>query len=72
MSELGVKSAATTQSGLVEKDSHRYALPRVLDGEAVSELEFEAELSGLNEMLRRLLRAIRQDKGGTGLSHKEG
>ncbi|MEZ5529342.1 MAG: polysaccharide deacetylase family protein [Porticoccaceae bacterium] len=59
MSELGVESATTTESGLVDKASHPYALPRILDGEAVSELEFEAELSGFNEVLRQFLSVVR-------------
>lgn len=50
----GVVSATTTEAGLVNKQSHIYALPRILDGEDVSDFEFEAELSGFNEIKRQL------------------
>jgi peptidoglycan/xylan/chitin deacetylase (PgdA/CDA1 family) len=50
----GIASATTTESGLVNSRSHIYALPRILDGEQVSDLEFEAELSGVGEVKRRL------------------
>jgi len=50
----GITSATTTAVGLVDKNSHCYALPRILDGERVSDLEFEAELSGFGDMMRRL------------------
>ena len=50
----GITSATTTESGLVSSQSHIYALPRILDGEQVSDLEFEAELSGVGEVKRRL------------------
>ena len=47
-------SATTTDIGLVDGSSARYALPRILDGQDVSELEFEAEMSGFMELVRRL------------------
>jgi len=50
----GIASATTTESGLVNSRSHIYALPRILDGEQISELEFEAELSGVGEVKRWL------------------
>jgi peptidoglycan/xylan/chitin deacetylase (PgdA/CDA1 family) len=50
----GITSATTTESGLVNSRSHIFALPRILDGEQVSDLEFEAELSGVGEVKRRL------------------
>lgn len=54
-----VVSATTTQAGLVDRQSEIFALPRILDGQYVSELEFEAEMSGFLELLRRLRRALR-------------
>jgi len=51
---LGIKSATTTKAGLVNGASEAYALPRILDGEAISDLEFEAELAGFGEMIRKL------------------
>jgi peptidoglycan/xylan/chitin deacetylase (PgdA/CDA1 family) len=50
---LNIASATTTKGGLVTSQSHIYSLPRILDGEQVSDIEFEAELSGFNEILRR-------------------
>ncbi len=54
----GVISATTTEMGFVTKSSNRYALPRLLDGQEVSNLEFEAELSGFGEIKRRLRSSI--------------
>lgn len=56
----GVKSATTTDNGLCSRRAHRLALPRVLDGERVSEIEFEAELCGLMEIRRVLFSAMRR------------
>jgi len=52
----GIKSAVTTDAGLAYDSTHAYALPRVLDSEALSPIEFEAELSGFLELLRRMRR----------------
>lgn len=58
LSELGIRSATTTDVGLCDASSSLYALPRIVDGEDVSEIEFEAELSGMLEVTRRLRRTI--------------
>lgn len=55
----GVTSATTTKSGFVNGRSHIYELPRILDGEQVSDLEFEAELSGVVEVKRRLMNLLK-------------
>lgn len=54
-----VVSATTTQVGLIDARSEIFALPRILDGQYVSELEFEAEMSGFLELLRWLRRSLR-------------
>jgi len=55
--EMGhMASATTTDIGLVDDKTPKYALPRILDGHDVSELELEAEMSGFMELSRRLLR----------------
>ncbi|MFV0276500.1 MAG: polysaccharide deacetylase family protein [Parahaliea sp.] len=54
----GIKSATTTDIGLCRAGSNFYALPRILDGQAVSELELEAELSGFLECLRGARRLL--------------
>ncbi|MEQ1800532.1 MAG: polysaccharide deacetylase family protein [Gammaproteobacteria bacterium] len=50
----GIRSAVTTDRGLASATSNRLALPRLLDSELVTDLEFEAELSGFREVLRQL------------------
>src|SRR5699024_10320366 len=49
-----VRSAVTCVPGLVRSrdNRQRYFLPRFLDGEHISTLEFEAELSGFAALLR--------------------
>ena len=56
LEKLGMVSATTTESGLVNKDTHSYAVPRILDGEDISDIEFEAEMSGFVELKRSLFR----------------
>lgn len=55
-------SATTTDIGLVDKNTPRYAMPRILDGQNVSELEFEAEMSGFMEIIRMLRSAFSGQK----------
>jgi peptidoglycan/xylan/chitin deacetylase (PgdA/CDA1 family) len=52
LEKLGIASATTTEAGLCHTDTNPYMLPRLLDGENVSEIEFEAELSGFTSLLR--------------------
>lgn len=54
LEKCDVLSATTTQIGLADRHSEIYALPRILDGQAISELEFEAEMSGFLELFRRI------------------
>jgi len=58
MRAAGVSTATTCLPGLVRiQDSDtRYLLPRFLDGDDVSMIEFEAEMSGVLELLRKLAR----------------
>ena len=53
LKDCGVRSATLVDTGLVQPESPPFALKRLLDGEQVSQLEFEAELSGFLELLRR-------------------
>lgn len=57
LARLGIASATTTEAGIAYPGMDRYFLPRLLDGENLSLLEFEAELAGIGDLLRRL-RAI--------------
>jgi peptidoglycan/xylan/chitin deacetylase (PgdA/CDA1 family) len=52
-----VASATTTDIGLVGDTTPIYAMPRILDGQDVSDLEFEAEMCGFLELLRVARRA---------------
>ena len=52
--EADVISATTCKSGLNHIDTPMLELNRFLDGEDITEIEFEAELSGFKELLRKL------------------
>jgi peptidoglycan/xylan/chitin deacetylase (PgdA/CDA1 family) len=52
LAEAGVLSATTCQPGLNRPGDSPYTLRRFLDGAHVSQLEFEAELSGFADLLR--------------------
>lgn len=59
LEEAGIVTATTCQDGLAEPgraEGYHY-LPRYLDGENVTALEFEAELSGFAALVRRHLLA---------------
>ena len=58
LDENGVKSATLTDTGLVSPKSHRFELKRILDGENIDLLEFEAEMSGFLEIFRMVKRAL--------------
>ena len=58
----GIVSATTTDTGLVSCKSHPYELPRILDGEQVSELEFEAEMSGVGEIKRMMVSWLKTER----------
>jgi peptidoglycan/xylan/chitin deacetylase (PgdA/CDA1 family) len=47
--ESGVISATTCQAGIAQVRSHPLLLPRLLDGEQVSALEFESWVSGVRQ-----------------------
>lgn len=55
---VGIKSATTCQPGLNYAGTPRLELSRFLDGENVSDIEFEAELSGMATILRNLARFV--------------
>lgn len=52
LSDEKIASATTTTIGLTDERSEIYALPRILDGQEVSELEFEAEMCGFMQLIR--------------------
>jgi len=54
--DSGITSATTTQRGLATRHSEPYLLPRILDGDDVSEPELLALLSGLVHLVRSTTR----------------
>ena len=54
LERAGVASATTCDPGLNYSKTPSFALKRFLDGEDISLIEFEAELAGFSELLRRL------------------
>ncbi len=53
LERLGIRSSTTCEPGLVTASTPRQALGRFLDGENIHALEFEAEICGFLELLRR-------------------
>lgn len=56
LATCGVASSTTCDLGLAHRKSHGNCLPRITDGEQVSDIEFEAELSGFMDVVRSVLR----------------
>ena len=56
LQSLNIVSATTTQRGLNFASTPPLGLFRLLDGEELTQLEFEAELSGFAHLARRLVR----------------
>ena len=54
LKESGVVTATTVFSGMLTPDTEHLQISRILDGEDVHQLEFEAELCGLATFLRKL------------------
>lgn len=51
---LGIVSATTIRPGIAYPGVDLLLLPRIMDGDHLSELEFEAELCGVGDFLRRM------------------
>lgn len=54
LAQLGVVSGTTCDPGLNQSGDSRLLLKRYLDSENTSDIEFEAEITGFRELLRRL------------------
>jgi len=59
LAESGIDLAVTCDPGLNDATTHPYALRRILDSEELSEIEFEAELSGFADLLRQARKRLR-------------
>ena len=53
LEQCGVMSATTCEVGFASVNSHRLLLPRVLDNQALSPIEFESWLTGVSAALPR-------------------
>jgi peptidoglycan/xylan/chitin deacetylase (PgdA/CDA1 family) len=53
LEQMRIASATTTLPGLNETKTPRYRLKRILDGDNVEPIEFEAEICGFAELMRR-------------------
>ena len=49
-----IKSSVTCKPGLNDTNTHPYELNRFLDGDDISQIEFEAEMSGFMDIMRKL------------------
>ena len=60
LTAAGFTTATTCEPGFNYSDTPPLALRRFLDGEHISDLEFEAELCGYKELLRRVRTGLRR------------
>jgi peptidoglycan/xylan/chitin deacetylase (PgdA/CDA1 family) len=58
LARLGVVSATTCDSGFNGSGNSVFLLKRYLDSEHTSDIEFEAEITGVRELLRRMRSAL--------------
>jgi peptidoglycan/xylan/chitin deacetylase (PgdA/CDA1 family) len=56
----GIRSAMTCEPGLNSSLTRPFAMTRFLDGEDVRQVEFEAEMQGYSELLRRTRGSLRR------------
>lgn len=53
LNQLDIATATNTEPGFIRKNFKRLELTRFLDSDVITELEFEAEMSGFFEIIRR-------------------
>jgi peptidoglycan/xylan/chitin deacetylase (PgdA/CDA1 family) len=58
LARLGIASATTCDSGFNDSDGSLLLLKRYLDSEQTSDIEFDAEITGVRELLRRMRSAL--------------
>lgn len=63
LERLGIASSTTLEFGLASSRTSRQMLPRFMDGEQMSELEFEACLSGFTELVRPIYQMLYSFRG---------
>lgn len=64
LQEAGVVSATTCEAGFASRSSNRLLLPRFLDNESLSNIEFESWLTGVSMALPRRRVGVRANAGG--------
>jgi peptidoglycan/xylan/chitin deacetylase (PgdA/CDA1 family) len=57
--QLNVKTATTCNFGFCDASTNPYELPRFLDGEHIPQIIFEAEVSGVLEIMRKIRLIVR-------------
>jgi peptidoglycan/xylan/chitin deacetylase (PgdA/CDA1 family) len=60
LKSVGVQSALTCEMGVNTLETSRLALRRFIDSENISQMEFEAEMSGVADLLRDLRSKVKQ------------
>lgn len=60
LTEANVRSATTCKSGHNDAETHEFALNRFLDSDDIHPLEFEAEMAGYLEIMRRIRMRLQQ------------
>ena len=56
LQRLGVKTATTCYPGLCDENTNPMEIPRFLDSERIHQIVFEAEVSGVAELLRKVVK----------------
>jgi len=60
LDHLGIKSSTTTDRAMADPLDKKQYLPRILDGEHLTPIEFEAELCGVMECLRLIRKFMKR------------
>lgn len=67
LERFGILSSTTCETGSVRVGDPPHGLKRFLDGEMVSDIEFDAEICGFAELVRRGARLLKGIRGGSSL-----
>lgn len=70
LSAEGIKSATTVIPGLNYRPANLFALRRILDSVVVSQIEFEAEMSGFLDLIRAVRRRVTSLAGASNTTQK--
>jgi peptidoglycan/xylan/chitin deacetylase (PgdA/CDA1 family) len=58
----GIKSATTCEPGFITKQTNLYYLPRFLDSEHIHQIVFEAEVSGVLDLFRKIKKFVFRER----------